>query len=204
MKGDKPVKKVFKNLRNLVMAGLLFLLPIYVSIILLNKAWAPLSAVGKKIAALTGMDSIFGVGGSTIFSVILLVVTLLVCGLLVRFSFVAALGRAAEGWLSKNIPGYETYKALAEDKLSKGAKALPYRAALIRQQEFWQPAYIIEQDANGNYVVFLPDTPETRKGHVLLAKPDQVRVVPAVTANQLEASLKKLGRGLLSEYCICD
>ena len=198
------MKKVFKNLRDLAMAGLLFLLPIYVLIILLAKVWTPLSAVGRKIAALTGMNSVLGVAGSTIFSVILLVVTWLACGLLVRFSFVAALGGAAERWLSKNIPGYETYKALAQDKLKQGANVLPYTVALIRRQEFWQPAYIIEQDPHGNYVVFLPDAPETRRGHLLLAKSDQLRVVPSVTANQLEASLKKLGRGLLSEYCICD
>jgi uncharacterized membrane protein len=198
------MKKIFKNLRELVLAGLLFLLPIYVVIILFAKAWTPFSAVGKKIAALFGMNSVLGIAGSTILSVILLIVTWLVCGLLVRFSFVAALNRAAEGWLSKNIPGYNTYKALAEDKLKQRVMVLPYTAALIRQQEFWQPAYIIEQDAHGNYVVFLPDTPETSKGHVLLAKPDQVREVPSVTADQLEASLKKLGSGLLSEHRICD
>jgi len=186
------------------MAGLLFLLPIYVVFILFAKAWTPLSAAGKKIAELAGLNSVLGVAGSTILTVILLVATWLLCGLLVRFSFIAALSKAAERWLSKNIPGYDTYKALAEEKLKPSVKVLPYAAALIRQQEFWQPAYIIEQDANGNYVVFLPDTPETRKGHVLLAKPDQVRAVPSVTANQLEASLKRLGRGLLSEYCICD
>jgi len=196
--------KIFKSLRDVVMAGLLFLLPIYVVIILLGKAWAPLSKAGKKIAALAGLDSVLGVAGSTILTLILLVATWLICGLLVRFSFVSALSKAAERWLSKNIPGYDTYRALAEDKLKPSVKVLPYAAALIRQQEFWQPAYIIEQDANGNSVVFLPDTPETTKGHVLLAKPDQVRAVPSVTANQMEASLKKLGRGLLSEYCICD
>jgi hypothetical protein len=60
---------------------------------------------------------------------------------------------------------------------------------LIKQQEYWQPAYVVEQDADGNYVVFLPDTPDTNTGHVLLAKQDQVRIVSSLTANQLDASL---------------
>ena len=50
--------------------------------------------------------------------------------------------------------------------------------------------------------MFLPEIPETNKGHVLLAKQDQVRIVESLTANQLDASLKKTGKGLLSEYDI--
>ena len=48
---------------------------------------------------------------------VLLLVTWIACGLLVRFSFVAAFSRGTEDWLSKNIPGYQTYESLAEDKL---------------------------------------------------------------------------------------
>jgi hypothetical protein len=124
------------------------------------------------------------------------------CGLLVRFSFVAAFSRAVEKGLSKYIPGYDTYKAMAEEKLQHTVKILPYASALIKQHEYWQPAYIIEQDHDGNYVVFLPDIPETNKGHVLLAKQEQVKLVSSVTTNQLDASLKKMGKGLLSEYGI--
>jgi hypothetical protein len=51
-------------------------------------------------------------------------------------------------------------------------------------------------------VLFLPDIPETNKGRILLAKQGQVRMMSSVTANQLDASLKKTGKGLLSEYGI--
>jgi len=73
---------------------------------------------------------------------------------------------------------------------------------LIRWQEYWRPAYIVEQDKDGNCVVFVPDTPETNKGDVLLAKKEQIRVVSSITANQLDESLKKRGRGLCSEHDI--
>ena len=102
--------------------------------------------------------------------------------------------------MSKYIPGYDTYKAIAEEKLQHKVKALDYTSALIRWQDYWRPAYIVEREADGTCVLFLPDVPETNKGHVLLAKQDQVRVVSAITANQLDASLKKMGRGLCSEY----
>jgi hypothetical protein len=88
---------------------------------------------------------------------------------------------------------------MAEEKLHNRVKTLPYTSALIRQQEYWLPAFIIEQDGDSNFVVFLPDAPETGKGHVLLAKQSQVRVVTSVTANRFDAMLKNLGKGLLSE-----
>jgi hypothetical protein len=34
------------------------------------------------------------------------------------------------------------------------------------------------------------------------ARADKVRLVPSLTANELDACLKKMGKGLLSEYAI--
>jgi hypothetical protein len=112
----------------------------------------------------------------------------------------AAMSRAAERALSKYIPAYDTYKAIAEEKLQHKARALDYRSGLIRWQEYWRPVYVVEQDEDGTCVLFLPDVPETNKGHVLVAKQDHVMVVSSITANQLDASLKKMDKGLCSEY----
>jgi hypothetical protein len=154
------------------------------------------------MAGMFGLKSILGVGGTTVFSGLLVIAIWIVAGLLVRFTFMRSLSRALERGLSQFLPGYDTYKKMAEEKLQNKIKILPYTSALIRWQEYWQPGYIVEQDGDGNCVVFLPDIPETNKGRILLAKQDQIRMMPSVTANQLDASLKKMGKGLLSEYGI--
>jgi uncharacterized membrane protein len=194
------MKNFFNHLRDIAISGFFALLPLYVLFIVIAKAWKSLSSVGAGIAGMFGVKPILGVGGTTIFSGLLLIALWIVIGLLVRFSFMAALSRAAERAMSKYIPGYDTYKAIAEEKLQHKVRALDYTSALIRWQEYWRPAYIVERDADGTCVLFLPDAPETNKGHVLLAKQDQVRVMSSITANQLDASLKKMGRGLCSEY----
>jgi hypothetical protein len=193
------MKAFLTNLRKVAISGFFALFPLYVLLIIITKAWTHLSSVGAKIAAIFGIKSILGVGGTTVFSGLVLIAIWIVSGLLVRVSFVGALNRAVEKALSKYIPGYETYKTMAEEKLEKKVKVLPYASALIRWQEYWQPAYIVEQDQDGNCVVFLPDIPETNKERVLVAKRDEVRMVPSMTANQLDALLKKTGKGLLSE-----
>lgn len=196
------MRNFFVGLRNVAVAGFFFLLPVIVVSIIVAKAWTSLASAGKSIASVTGMQSAIGIGGSTVFTGLLLIALCLACGLLMRYSFIAAFGRALERALSKYLPAYETYKTMAEEKLQNKRAILSYTSALVRRHDCWQPAYVIERDEKENYVVFLPDIPETSRGHVLLARGDQVRIVSSVAASELDASLKKLGKGLLSKLCI--
>jgi len=198
------MRTFFISLRNVAIAGFFSLLPVIVVFIVVTKAWVSLSSVGARIANIFGMKSVIGLGGTTVFTGLLLIAACLACGLLVRLSFMAAFSKAVETGLSKYLPGYDTYKTMAEEKLQNKLAILPYTSALVKTQDYWQPAYVIERDQNETYVVFLPDAPETSKGHVLLARSDQVKIVSSVTANELDASLKKLGKGLLSELHITE
>lgn len=56
--------------------------------------------------------------------------------------------------------------------------------------------------AKTGVVAFLPEIPETSKGQVLLVKQDHVVVLSSLTSNQLGASLKKPGKGLLSGHLL--
>ena len=196
------MKTFLAHVRDIAVSGFFALFPMYVLFIVITKAWTSLTSVGTKMAGMFGLKSILGVGSTTVFSGFLLIAIWIVAGLLVRFTFMRSLSRALERGLSQFLPGYDTYKKMAEEKLQNKIKILPYTCALIRWQEYWQPGYIVEQDGDENCVVFLPDVPETNKGRIVLAKQDQVRMMSSVTANQLDASLKKTGKGLLREYGI--
>ena len=186
------------KLRDVAIAGFFALFPIYVVFAIFSKAWTLLTSVGVKVSAMFGIKTIFGIHAGTALTGMLIVAIWFVSGLLVRISFMNTLSRAMERSLSNFLPGYVIYKEMAEEKLQHKAKILPYTSALIRWQEHWQPAYIVEQDQDGNCVVFLPDMPNTKSGRLLLTKHDQLRVVSSVTANQFDASLKETGKGLLS------
>jgi hypothetical protein len=128
---------------------------LYVFLIVINKAWKSLSSIGADIAQILGIKSILGVGGTSLVSGLLTIAIWIVAGFLVRYSFIGAVSRAAERQLSKFVPDYDSYKAKAEEKLQRKVKVIPYTSALIRWEEYWQPAYIVEQDQVGNCVVFL-------------------------------------------------
>jgi uncharacterized membrane protein len=188
--------------RDITISGVLALLPLYLLLIVINKAWKSLSSVGAGISQMLGMKSILGVGGATVFSGLLIIAIWLVTGLLVRYSFLGAVSKAAERQLSKYVPDYDSYKAKAEEKLQHKVRVLPYTSVLLRFEEYWLPGYIVEQDEGGTCVVFLPEIPETNRGHIVLVRKDHVKIVESITANQLNASLKEMGKGLVTTYGI--
>ena len=188
------------NLRNTAIAGFFFLLPVIVVLLIITKAFSALTSVGAKLAAVFGMKTIVGLASTSVFTGILLVAICLACGLLVRIAYVSAFGNAVEASLARYIPGYAAHKAMAEEKLQHKVRLLPYQAALIRLGDYWRPAYVVEQDGDGNAIVFVPEVPDTSKGNVLLAGRDQPTLMPSLTANQLDASLKTMGKGLLTEH----
>ena len=199
---DSSMKRFFMNVRDLGVAGFLALLPVYVLVLVVEKVWKSLHSLGAGVAGIFGMPPLFGVHPNTILTAVLVVAVWIVFGLLVRFTFVGVLSQAAEGTMSKYVPDYAKYKSMAEERLQHKVKILDYSSALIRWQEYWRPAYLVEQDKDGNCVVFVPEVPETTKGQVVLAKRDQLKIVPSVTANQLDTLLKNMGRGLSSELGI--
>src|SRR4051812_13063659 len=113
------MKSLFAKIRSVAVAGFLFLLPVYVVLVIATKAWTALSSLGTKMATLFGLQSMLGVGGATAVSGLLLIVIWIACGLLVRVSVVNAFNKGIEGLLVRYIPGYSTYKAMAEDKLQQ-------------------------------------------------------------------------------------
>lgn len=196
------MKTFLINLRNIAVAGFFFLLPVIVVLIIVTKAWGALTSVGARLAAMFGMKTIVGLASTSVFTGLLLVAICLACGLLVRVTFVSAFRNAVEAWLSRYIPGYATYKAMAEEKIQHKVRLPPYQAALIRLGDHWRPAYVVERDRDGNSVVFVPEVPDTSKGNVLLAGRGQLTLISSLTAIQLDASLKIMGKGLLTEHGI--
>jgi hypothetical protein len=62
------MKAFLARLRDITISGILALLPLYVFLLVITKAWKSLSSIGTGIAQMLGMKSVLGVGGATVFS----------------------------------------------------------------------------------------------------------------------------------------
>ena len=196
------MKQFIAKLSRIAIAGFFFLFPIYVVFIVISKAWMSLTSVGSRLAAMFGVKTVLGVGGHQLLTGLLIIAIWLLCGLLVRVSFIGTFSRAMERTISSLVPGYASYRATAEEKIARKAKILPYASAWLTRGDCDQPVFIIDKDNVGNFVLFLPNVPDTSRGRVLVARADKVRLMPSLTANELDAILKKMGEGLLGESII--
>ena len=66
-------------------SGFFALFPVYVLFILVTKAWTSIASVGTRLAGMFGLKSMLGVGGTTVFSGLLVITIWIVTRLLVRF-----------------------------------------------------------------------------------------------------------------------
>ncbi len=196
------MKQFVVKLSRIATAGFFFLFPIYVVFIVISKAWISLTSIGSRLAAMFGVKTVLGIGGHQLLTGLLIIAIWLLCGLLVRVSFIGAFSRATERTISSLIPGYASYRAIAEEKIARKTRILPYASAWLTLGGCDQPVFIIEKDNVGNFVLFLPDVPDTSRGRVCIARADKVRLMPSLTANELDAILKKMGEGLLRECII--
>jgi len=117
------MKKFLNNIRDIAVAGFLALLPVYVLILIVEKAWKALHTMGAGIAGILGVQPILGVQGNAMLTALLVIAFWIVRGLLVRYTFMGAMSRAAEEAISKYIPDYAKYKSLAEENYSTRSKS---------------------------------------------------------------------------------
>jgi uncharacterized membrane protein len=156
------MKGFFQHLRRTIISGIVFLIPVFVIIVILQNLFSKLTGFGKQLSTLLGIKSVAGVGAATIGTTILLVLTFYCFGLLVRFTMFTSL----RNWIDKGlmfIPGYVNYKVKMEEKLIPKTESRV--AALIRTGDVERPGFLMHREKS-KCTVFIPNTPDTDTGQV--------------------------------------
>jgi uncharacterized membrane protein len=189
------MKKFLENSRNTILSGILFFLPIFFLLGLIQKVWHSLTGFGAKLAALVGVKSVAGIGAASIVTTLLLILIFYICGLLVRFAFIGKFRNWIENTLLQYIPGYLTYKVKMEEKLIK--KADTRQPVLVITPIGKRPGLLIESTAQ-SATVYLPNTPDTNNGQVLIVDLSTIRHIKG-DAKSLLKSVQYSGKGILEK-----
>src|SRR5262245_54329542 len=113
------MKKFFTRLRDTLISGILFLLPLLILFVLLSKVFQFLSGLTGRMAAFFGLNSVLGSSGNTIIAGIAILLFCLFCGELVRISFFSAFSKWLDKKLAKHVPGYSVYREMAVSKIDE-------------------------------------------------------------------------------------
>lgn len=187
------MKKFLVHTQNRVMAGFIFLIPLFAVLLLLKKLWSSLTGAGTYLVQLVGLKTLLGPNSVPIATALILILLFYGVGWLVKFSSM----NRARNWIERSIlnyiPGYINYKAQMEEKVGgKQDSRIPIWVSMVIGR---RPALLIEE-REGESVVFFPNSPDPNSGDVMLV--DSFRVTKlSMDVPSFLKSLQKFGKDLI-------
>jgi len=189
---------VWIRLRSHIVTGFIFIMPVLITLAVLMKFWDHLLKAGSRLAKLLHVNTVLGPPGDAVMAVLFFLLICIVAGFLIRLSFLKTMSERIDRQLSALIPGYGQLRSEARKKIGGEEEKRPsFDACLVKVQDLWQPGYLIEQNGDGTWTVFMPEVPALTTGHVYVADSARIRKLEIDSA-VLDGYLKVLGKGLLS------
>lgn len=189
---------VLARLRNRIVSGFIFIMPVLITLVILGQFWKKLLSVGNAFSKMLRVDTILGQAGDAVAAVLFFIALCLVAGFLTRISFLRKISEGIDEKLNQLIPGYSQVRTETTKKFKLGKGEEPrYETCLVKVGELWQPGYLVESNVDGTQTVFVPQAPLAAVGQVYVVEPGRVRKLDLDSA-ALDARLKALGRGVLA------
>ena len=177
-------------MRTTLVGGVVFLVPIVVLVVIIDKALGLAHHLTDPLAA--HFPILIGNAPVLMASVFLV----LVCFFLGLCAMTGP-ARLAVAWLESTllskIPGYVFLKGAGESVLGLEEHA-PYPLVLARIEEAWQFGFLIEHLDGGHLAVFVPGAPNPMSGSVYFMSTERVRPSDVPVAAALKC-LRQLGAG---------
>lgn len=189
------MKSTYKYVRNHIITGFIFLMPVLISIVVVGKFWTKLLLAGNKVSKFLKVDTVLGASGDAVIALILFFLLCILAGYLVKLSVFKRMSDWLDDKLASFIPGYTDIRKQTETKVGKGPQEQVFETCLVQTQEHWKPAYLIDTAENGDAVVFIPSAPTFNTGQVIMAPANSYKKLK-IDSKTLNAYLKKLGKGL--------
>lgn len=186
------MKKFLNHVKSRVLAGLIFLIPVFAVILLLQKLWNTLTGLSDYLVKLFGLKSVLGGYTVSVATAILLVLIIYLFGWLVKFSSLNKMREWLEQSLLQYIPGYLTYKAQLQEKISPTADSRT--PVWVSTDNGKRPGLLVDEHEN-EVVVFFPNSPDSNNGEVVMVSRQRISKLN-MTATLFIKSLQKFGKDL--------
>jgi uncharacterized membrane protein len=172
-----------------LVAGLLFVVPVYLGVLLLLKGMASVAGLVRPFTALVPD----WLPAERLLSLLLILV---IC-FLVGFALRTRAGRAArerlEIVLFEKLPGYGLIRSLTQ-RMAGDSSESAWMPALIELEDALVPGFVIEPLDDGRFTVFVPSVPTPLAGAVYVLKAERVHLLD-VPFTQAVRSISRWGSG---------
>lgn len=174
---------------NTLLAGIIFILPVYLCLLLLLKAMHSLSGLVRPLAILLPP----WLPAEKMFSLLVILTLCFILGLLLRTPFGSATRQSIENRLLRKIPGYQLFRALLE-QMAGESQQQTWKPALAEIEAALVPAFIIERIEDGSCTVFVPSAPTPFTGSIYILAGNRVHPLNIPLTQAIKA-LSQWGSG---------
>jgi len=100
------MKSIFLKLRNHIITGFIFVMPVLVILAVIGKFWNDLLKMGAKVSKIIPLQTFIGASADAVLAFILFLLICIIAGFLIRISFLKNFSDNIDGKLAQIIPGY--------------------------------------------------------------------------------------------------
>ena len=154
-----------------ILAGFLFVIPIYLAVLLLLKGMKSVAGIVRPLSKLLPES----IPADTLLSLLLVLVVCFLIGAAFHTRAGSNLRQRIEKGLFERVPGYAVIRSLTQ-KITGSSDDKIWKPALFELEECLVPSFIIEEHDDGRYTIFVPSIPTPFAGAVFIA--DRARVHP--------------------------
>jgi uncharacterized membrane protein len=178
----------------IVVGGVLFLVPVVLSVVVVGQALKLAAKILAPIAHLMPTGSVVGFATANVVAATLVLVACFVAGLVARTRPGMLVGRRVERAVLQKMPGFTFVKSAAQGfvGLEGGSEV---QTALARVEDGWVPAFVVERHRSGLLTVFVPSVPTPAAGAIYLLEAERVRLLDVPVA-AMAGVVMRLGVGL--------
>jgi uncharacterized membrane protein len=182
-------------MKTTMLGGILFLAPLVVLAIILEKAFEISVRVAAVIGKVIPVDGFIGAFSVNLLAVALLLLICYLAGLAARLAFLSRRLKRLDGLLIDFIPTYAVFKTVVTSASARDDLDALMTPVVVRFDDHERVAFEIERD-DAQSVVFLPGSPSAWSGETAVVDLARLRYLdmPAHGAVRL---LRTFGRGSL-------
>ncbi|KRD63193.1 hypothetical protein ASE40_05290 [Flavobacterium sp. Root935] len=187
------MKSILKIFKATFLGGILFLAPLVVLLIILEKGYGIIQKVTLPLVKNLPRVHVLGIALQELVGIIIIIVICFAAGLLSRTAKAKKLIQKLENGILSFVPGYSFMKNMNENIMGIESNQ-DLKVILVPTDAGWQFAFLIEQIDENSFTVFIPDAPNPWSGSVVFVEKKDIKNVE-ISQKEALACIRKLGYG---------
>ena len=187
------MRSILKIIKATFLGGILFLAPLILLLILLEKGFGVIQKITNPIVSHFPKVKVLGLAIEEIAAILIIIFICFAAGLIAKTTYAQKLIHRLENGILSFVPGYSFMKKMNENIMGFESNE-DLKVVLVPTDAGWQFAFLIEQIDENNFSVFIPNAPNPWSGSVVFVEKKNIKDIQ-ISQKQALACIRKLGYG---------